>query len=82
MIQVKVLGPGCPRCNQLYAEANKAVADSGIEAAVEKVSDFQAIQSYGILLTPGLVVDGRVMSTGKVCKAAEIAEWLRKASGK
>ncbi len=80
MIEVKVLGPGCPRCKQLYAEAEKAVADSGVEAEVEKVTGFQEIQEYGIMLTPGLVINEKVVSSGKVCKAADIAAWLREAS--
>jgi small redox-active disulfide protein 2 len=82
MIEVKVLGPGCPRCNQLYAEARKAVSESGIEATVDKITDFQEIQSFGILLTPGLVINGKVVSSGKVPKSGEIAEQLRHAVDK
>jgi small redox-active disulfide protein 2 len=75
-MKVKVLGPGCPKCNKLYNEAAKAVAASGVDADLEKVDKIEDIMSYGVMMTPALVIDEEVKSVGKVVKADEIASWL------
>ncbi|MCU0664994.1 MAG: thioredoxin family protein, partial [Myxococcota bacterium] len=59
-MKVKVLGTGCPKCKKLFAEAEKAVASCGISAEVEKVEKIDDIMSYGVMMTPALVVDGEV----------------------
>ncbi|MBD3403139.1 thioredoxin family protein [candidate division GN15 bacterium] len=66
MKEVKVLGPGCPKCQELMAQTQKAIQELDLECSVEKVTDIQQITSYGVMMTPALVVDGEVKVTGKV----------------
>jgi small redox-active disulfide protein 2 len=73
---VEVLGPGCNNCLRLEMEAAKAVEKAGIKAEVHKVTDPREILRYGVLSTPGLVIDGVVASTGRIPSADEIARWL------
>jgi len=76
MKQIKVLGTGCAKCN-LLADTVKKVADaSGIDYELEKVSDINEILKYGVMMTPGLVVDGEVKASGRVPKDEEIKEML------
>lgn len=74
--EIKVLGPGCPKCKALEEEVRRAVAELGLEAKVEKVTDVSEIIGYGVMLTPGLVVDGRVKASGRVPSREEIKRWL------
>jgi small redox-active disulfide protein 2 len=74
---IQVLGPGCDNCKRLEQAAREAVTMAGIEAEVVKVTDYGQIASFGILSTPGLVVDGKVVSYGRVPSAGDIAVWLR-----
>lgn len=66
MKEVKVLGPGCPKCQELMKQTELAVQELGLECSVEKITDIQQIVSYGVIMTPALVVDGQVKVTGKV----------------
>ena len=72
---VKILGSGCAKCNQLEAEA---LAQLGMEDTIEHVTDFTQIAAYGVMTTPALVVDGKVVSYGKVLKTEGVAEILQK----
>jgi small redox-active disulfide protein 2 len=63
---VKVLGPGCPKCQELLNRTQEAVKELGLGCSVEKVTDIQKITSYGVMMTPALVVDGQVKVTGRV----------------
>lgn len=76
MKTIEVLGPGCNNCRRLEANAREAVAMSGVEAEIVKVTDYARIMTYGILSTPGLVIDGRVVSYGRIPSPADIAVWL------
>ncbi len=76
MINVKVLGSGCPNCKRLEALVRKVVEGRGLEAEIEKVTDYAEIMQWSILSTPGLVVNGKVVSTGRIPSEAEIAGWL------
>jgi len=76
MKTIEVLGPGCSNCIRLEKNAREAVAMAGIEAAIIKVTDYGEIMSYGIMSTPGLVIDGRVVSYGRIPSPDAIAEWL------
>jgi small redox-active disulfide protein 2 len=75
-VKVEVLGTGCAKCEKLEANAKKAVADLGIDAQVEKVSDLEAIMSYGVMMTPALAIDGEVKVVGRVPNAAEIGKMI------
>ena len=73
---VKILGPGCANCHNLEKNTRAALADLGLEATVEAVTDYGQIAGYGIMRTPGLVVDEEVLVSGRVPKPAEIAKLL------
>lgn len=76
MIIVKVLGPGCANCKKVEELTREAVANFGVEAQVIKVKDFAEIQKYPILHTPGLVINERLVCSGRIPSAAEISTWL------
>ncbi|MFZ2427745.1 MAG: thioredoxin family protein [Propioniciclava sp.] len=75
-MHIKVLGPGCANCVNLEKNTRAALASLGLEASVEKVTDYADIAGYGIMRTPGLVVDEQVVLSGRVAKPAEIAQLL------
>lgn len=76
MLDIKILGPGCANCKRLEMLVRKVVVTQCLEAEIEKVTDFQEISKYPILSTPGLVLDGKVLSSGRIPTEAEITEWL------
>jgi small redox-active disulfide protein 2 len=73
---VQVLGPGCAKCQALLKNAEDAVKQLGIEAQIEKVSDINMITSFGVMMTPALVVDGELKVQGKVASVDEIKQFL------
>lgn len=75
-MEIKVLGTGCAKCVKLYDNVKAALASAGVQADVEKVTDLTAIMGYGVMSTPALVVDGKVVSAGKLLSVAEIAALL------
>jgi small redox-active disulfide protein 2 len=77
-VEIKVLGPGCPRCQQTEKHVKEAVAEAGVEANIEKVTDTMKIAKYGVFGTPALVVDGEVKSVGKIPSRDEIKSWICK----
>jgi small redox-active disulfide protein 2 len=76
MRKIEILGPGCHNCRQLERNAREAMTMAGVEADVVKVTDYGDIASYGVMSTPGLVIDGRVVSYGRVPSSGDIAAWL------
>ena len=78
-MKIAVLGPGCAKCRQLYENVQKAVEKAGVDAEVIKVEDMQEITSYNVFMTPALVIDETVKSTGKVVKPDQICMWLTEA---
>lgn len=76
-MKIEVLGTGCAKCKSLYAEAEKAVAQSGAGADLSKVEDMEAILAYGVMQTPALVIDGAIKSMGRIPLAAEIRGWMQ-----
>ena len=75
---VKILGSGCAKCNQLEAATKAALEQLGMDAAIDHVTDFSQIAAYGVMTTPALVVDGKVVSYGKVLKTEDVAKILQK----
>ncbi len=76
-MDIKVLGPGCPKCQQTEKVVRDAVVESGIEASVEKVADVLEIAGYGVFGTPAVVIDGEVKSVGKIPKREEVLAWIK-----
>lgn len=76
MKKIEVLGTGCSNCIRLEKNAREALAMTGVEAEIVKVTDYAEIMAYGIMSTPGLVIDGRVVSYGRVPSAGDIVAWL------
>lgn len=74
--QITILGPGCANCAALEAATRQAVDAFGMDATIDKATDDAAIAGYGVMSTPGLVVDGTVVSVGRVPTAAQIADLL------
>ncbi|MBC7086959.1 MAG: TM0996/MTH895 family glutaredoxin-like protein [Tissierellales bacterium] len=77
-MEIKILGSGCKKCNELENNVKNAVAELGLDAKITKVTDFKEIAKYGVMTTPALVVDEKVVSKGKVLKKNEVEELLAK----
>jgi len=77
MVSVKILGTGCKKCQTLEAKVRELVSSNSIDAEVEKVTDLQKIVGYGIMMTPGLVINERVKSYGIIPKDEQIINWLK-----
>ena len=77
-MDIKVLGPGCPKCKQTEQNVKDAVSEAGIYATVEKITDVMEIAGYGVFGTPSVVIDGEVKSVGKIPNKDEIKTWLEK----
>jgi small redox-active disulfide protein 2 len=75
-MDIKVLGPGCQKCQQTENIVKEAVAEAGIDANVEKVTDAMEIAGYGVFGTPAVVVDGEVKSVGKIPKKQDVIGWI------
>ena len=78
-MNIKVLGPGCPKCEQTEKIVREAVATAGVDAVVEKITDTMEIAGYGVFGTPAVVVDGEVKSVGKIPKPQEVGQWIQSA---
>jgi small redox-active disulfide protein 2 len=76
-MQVKVLGTGCPKCKFLEERVTKVATENNIKIDLQKVTDINDIMSYGIMMTPGLVVEGDVKSAGKIPSDEQILSWLQ-----
>ena len=77
MLQVKVLGSGCPNCKRLEAETRAALDEAGFAYELTKVTDYADIASYGVMSTPALVVNESVVSSGRIPKRDQIVAWVR-----
>lgn len=76
MKEVKVLGPGCAKCQEMMEQTKTAIAELALECDLEKVTDIQKITAYGVMMTPALVVDGNVKVMGKVPPLEELKNYL------
>lgn len=80
MITIKVLGPGCANCRRLEEMARKAVETAGVEAEIVKVTDHNDFLAYGLLSTPGLVINGKLVASGRIPTPAAIGSWIKEAA--
>ena len=80
MLSIKILGPGCANCRKLEQIAHEAVAALGIEAEISKVTDMQQIIAYDVLKTPGLVINEKLVSSGRIPTPQSVVEWIRAAN--
>jgi len=76
-VDIKVLGPGCKKCKEMEKAVHKAVEEIGLDAAVEKVEDIKKITEYNVLMTPGLVINGKVKVCGRVPKHKDIVRYIQ-----
>lgn len=81
MLSIKVYGPGCANCHKLEQVATQALAATGVEGKVENVKDLGEIVAAGVLKTPGLAIDGKLVSTGRIPTVDTVASWVREAAG-
>lgn len=79
MLTIKVLGPGCANCKRVEALAKEAVARMGVQAELIHVTEYPDIMRYNIMSTPGLVINEKVVSAGRIPSQAEISAWLANA---
>jgi len=77
-MEIKVLGPGCAKCQQTEKIVREAVAETGSDAQIEKVTDVMKIAGYGVFGTPAVVIDGQVKSVGKIPKKEDVKSWIGK----
>jgi small redox-active disulfide protein 2 len=75
-MKIQILGTGCPKCKQLTEHAQRAVDELGLECEIEKVTEMDKILSFGIMMTPGLALDGEVLASGKLLSVKKIKEIL------
>lgn len=76
MMKIKVLGPGCANCKHLEQMTRREVEKLGVSADIEKVTDYGQIMAYGVMSTPGLVIDEKVVAYGRIPSNEEVANWL------
>lgn len=76
MLTIKVLGPGCPNCEQVEATVREAVAALGVQADIMKITEYGEIKRYGVLATPGLVVDSKLVAAGRIPSQEEVSRWV------
>ena len=76
-MEIKILGMGCPRCDEVMKRTMSALTELNVAADVQKVKDIKEISSYGVLSTPGLVIDNKVKSQGRIPSFVEIKEWIQ-----
>jgi small redox-active disulfide protein 2 len=77
-MKIEILGTGCPKCKKLTELAEKAVKDTGISAEISKVDKINDIMNYGVMITPALVIDGKVKVSGRIPSEEEIKNWIKK----
>jgi small redox-active disulfide protein 2 len=76
-MEIKVLGPGCPKCQQAEKNVKEAVQETGVNASVDKVTNVMDIAKFGVFGTPAVVIDGKVKCVGKVPTKDEVKEWIK-----
>jgi small redox-active disulfide protein 2 len=82
MVNIKVVGSGCPNCQKLASLCHEVISENNIDAQIEKVTEFQKFAELGILMTPGLLINGVVMSSGKIPSKSTLENWIKNAEVK
>ena len=77
-MKIEILGTGCPKCKKTKEVIEKVLKETGVEAKVVKVEDFETILNYGVMVTPAVVIDGEVKLAGKIPDEKEILKWITK----
>jgi len=77
-MEIKVLGPGCPKCQQAEKVVKEAVAEADVDARIEKITDTMEIAGYGVFGTPAVVIDDEVKSVGKIPSKEDVKGWIQK----
>ena len=76
-MEIKVCGPGCAKCHEAERIVNEAIEESGIDASVEKISDFNEIAKLGVFATPAIIIDGQAKCVGKVPTKKDVLAWIK-----
>ncbi len=76
-MEIKVLGTGCAKCGKVYENVKKAIEELGVDAEVEKVEDIGQIISSGVMMTPAVVINGKVKASGRIPSTGEIKKWIQ-----
>jgi len=76
MLEIKVIGSGCPNCKKLEALCHEVVDENNLDAKIEKVTDFNQFGELGIMMTPGLIVNGQILSQGKIPTKSTLEHWI------
>ncbi|WP_462273621.1 thioredoxin family protein [Methanohalophilus sp.] len=76
-MKIEILGTGCAKCKKTFEVVEKAVKEAGIEAEITKVEDINSIMDYGVMVTPAVVVDGDVKTSGKIPSVDDVKEWIQ-----
>jgi small redox-active disulfide protein 2 len=79
MLNIKVLGTGCPNCKKLESMCAEIIAENRIDAVIEKITDIKEIMSSGIMITPGLIINGKIVSSGKIPLKPTLLRWIMNA---
>lgn len=74
---IKILGTGCPKCKKLEENARQALKEAGVDATIEKVTDLDKIMDYGVMITPALVIDEKVLASGKLLSVSDIIALIK-----
>ena len=82
MLKIKVVGSGCPNCQKLASLCQEVISENNIDAQIEKVTEFQKFAELGILMTPGLLINNKVMSSGKIPSKSTLENWIKNAEAK
>ncbi len=79
-LEIKILGTGCPKCYEVEKRVRNVLAETGVPADIEKVTDLKKIMAYGILAPPGLVINGTLKSSGRIPRAEDIRKWVKESA--
>jgi len=76
-MEIKILGPGCPRCEKVERRTINALSELNVSADVQKIKDIKKISGYKVFITPGLVINGKIKASGRIPSKEEIKEWIQ-----